>query len=78
DRWSSEARVKNTERNASSGETTACTDVPSTTEGQVGLERIGVDLSDENLEERRSRREVLGQTGSSAPETTLSKLLDDK
>lgn len=76
DRRTGETRVEDTERHASSGETTAGTDVTGTTVRQVLLDGVGVDLTDEHLEERRQRGEVLGQTGRSAPESTLGQLLN--
>lgn len=74
----SKSRVEDTEGHASSCETTTCTDVAGTTKRKILTKGIRVDLANEHLEKRRERRELLGKTGSRAPEATLSKFLNDQ
>ena len=78
DRRASETGVQHTEGNTRGGETTTGTDIPGTTEGQILLDRVGVDLADEHLEERRQREDLLEETSSRADHTLLHHLLNNQ
>ena len=71
DTWSSEPRVEDGEGQTSRRETTTRRNVPGTTECQVALDRLRVDLRREDFEDRRQRQEVLPKTHKRLASTTL-------
>merc|ERR1712093_439014 len=76
DSRASESREEDTERNAGCSKTTTSTDISSTSEGQILLYCVGVDLANKDLEEWRQRAELLSETGCGTPESTFCQLLD--
>jgi hypothetical protein len=73
DRWASESRVKNAERNTSRGETSSSGDISSSSESQIVQDRVHVNLGGKDLEDGRKRQEVLGQSKDCSASTTLGK-----
>ena len=67
-----ETRVQDGERDTRRRETTPSSNVPCTTEGQVRDDGVGRDLGGEDLERRRQRAEVFGETNESLRRTTLN------
>ena len=74
DTGSGETRVKDAERDTRRRETTTGGNVPGTTERQVALDGLRVDLGREHLEDGRQRQEVLAKTDEGLAGTTLKQL----
>ena len=70
-----ESRVQHAKGDPGGGEATAGTDVARPAERQILMERMGVDLTDEDLEEGGQGDEVLGPSGGGTPEATFRQLL---
>ena len=74
DTRASEAGVQDGERDTRRRETTTGSNVPGTTERQVALDGLRVDLGREHLEDGRQRQEVLAKTDEGLAGTTLKQL----
>ena len=74
DAGSSETGVEDSERDMSRRETTTRRNVLGTTECQVALDRLRVDLRREDLEDRRQRQEVLPTAHKRLASITLKQL----
>ena len=71
DTGAGEPRVEDGEGHARRRETTSGSDVPSASERQVAENRLRVNLSGEDFEDRRERQEVLSKTNECTARTTL-------
>ena len=69
-----EPGVEDRKRDARRCEATTSGNVPRTTKGQVGDDRVRRDLSREDLERRRQRAEMLRETDDSLDGATLDEL----